>query len=378
MRQLISNHIKNFGGWKTKRKLLAFAVDDYGNIRLASKKAKENLIKSGIKLSKRFDQLDALDTTDDYNALFEVLSSVRDKNGNPAIFTPYALPCNIDFEKSRENGFYVGENLNQTYAKAESEFQSAFNNTFSLMREGIDKNLIRPQFHGREHLNLFVVNKLFEMNDSSLIINIENKSMAGVNSLTDFPNIKFSESFAFEKVEQTTHHEEVITDGLRKFKEVYGYDSITFTPPGQEFFTENYGLMESMGVRGFQKGRHVKRINKLGKVFIEKAVTDVLSGQNHVSIVRNATFEPIHGTGVDWISFAAKQVDAAFFWNKPAIISSHRVNFCGHIDEDNRKLGLAQLKSLLMRVVARHPDVEFIALDDLTKTILKERGIYYL
>ena len=104
MKQFLANHLKNISGWKTNRKLLAFAVDDYGNVRLHNKTAKENLIKSGVKLNSRFDHLDALDTREDYEMLFEVLGSVKDINGNQAILTPYALPCNADYVPTKTLG----------------------------------------------------------------------------------------------------------------------------------------------------------------------------------------------------------------------------------------------------------------------------------
>jgi hypothetical protein len=56
-----------------------------------------------------------------------------------------------------------------------------------------------------------------------------------------------------------------------------------------------------------------------------------------------------------------KQIETAFFWNKPAIISSHRVNFCGHIDPKNREIGLSALKELLQKIVKKWPDVEFMS-----------------
>jgi hypothetical protein len=66
-------------------------------------------------------------------------------------------------------------------------------------------------------------------------------------------------------------------------------------------------------------------------------------------------------------------VTAAFFWNKPAIVSSHRVNYCGFIDENNRKKGLQELGVFLKKVKKKFPDVTFVALDDLTQKILTER-----
>ena len=99
LKEKLINNIKNTIGWKTNRKLIVFSVDDYGNVRINSKEARVNIDKAGMKVYSRFDALDTLETKQDLELLFEVLESVRDKNGRPAIFTPFALPCNIDFEK---------------------------------------------------------------------------------------------------------------------------------------------------------------------------------------------------------------------------------------------------------------------------------------
>jgi hypothetical protein len=77
-------------------------------------------------------------------------------------------------------------------------------------------------------------------------------------------------------------------------------------------------------------------------------------------MVRNCIFEPTENRGYDPINYAMKEIEAAFNLNKIAIVSSHRVNFCGHIDSNNRKNGLKSLKELLIRIVKKYPDVEFM------------------
>ena len=69
------------------------------------------------------------------------------------------------------------------------------------------------------------------------------------------------------------------------------------------------------------------------------------------------------------VGYALGQVEAAFRWRKPAIISSHRVNFCGHIDPNNRQQGIAALGELLKGIVKRWPDVRFISADQLVERI---------
>ena len=75
----------------------------------------------------------------------------------------------------------------------------------------------------------------------------------------------------------------------------------------------------------------------------------------------------------DQFYFTMKQIETAFRWNKPAIISSHRVNFCGHIDPKNREKGLDSLKQLLQEIVKKWPDVEFMAADELASCVKNEK-----
>ena len=76
MKQFLANHIKNIPGWRTKRKLVAIVVDVYGNVRVDSKKALENISKKNPNKAQRFDLFDTLETREDLQMLYEVLCSV--------------------------------------------------------------------------------------------------------------------------------------------------------------------------------------------------------------------------------------------------------------------------------------------------------------
>ena len=57
---------------------------------------------------------------------------------------------------------------------------------------------------------------------------------------------------------------------------------------------------------------------------------------------------------------------------KPAIISSHRLNYVGFIDEKNRDSTLKLLDEILKRVLKKWPEVEFFNSADLGKIIFDE------
>ena len=62
-----------------------------------------------------------------------------------------------------------------------------------------------------------------------------------------------------------------------------------------------------------------------------------------------------------------KEIKTAFTWRKPAIIASHRVNFIGYINPDNREQNLKLLVELLRKIVKKWPEVEFMTSDQLGK-----------
>ncbi len=92
-----------------------------------------------------------------------------------------------------------------------------------------------------------------------------------------------------------------------------------------------------------------------------------------VFTVRNCRFEPSEFGNRDWVDLCLSDIKKAFYWNKPAIISSHRVNFIGAIDPENRKNGLTQLNALLREITKKWPEVEFMTSAELAKLIIKEK-----
>lgn len=367
----IFNHLKNIPGWRTKRKLVVISVDDYGNVRLDSKKAREEMDKAGLKVHSRFDAYDALETREDLEALFDVLTSVKDKNGNNAVFTPFALPCNINFEKMSEEGYerYLYELLPDTYKKLSEQQSRAYDGTWKLWKEGIENGLMRPQFHGREHLNLKVFKEKLNQRDYELLTSLEYRSYASISS-TGYSTIRFPAAFEFWNKEENYTFEEIIMDGLIQFKNVFGYKSRHFNPPGGRESILIHQCLKNGGIEFLDttliKNEHVDK-GKFIKVF------NYTGKKNEIGMpyqVRNVVFEPCENNGIDWVNYSLAQIEAAFFWSRPAIISSHRVNFCGHIDPNYRKKGLKSLELLLKSIINKWPDVEFISSEQLGDLIL--------
>ena len=364
----ISDYVKNARGWRTSSRLVALAVDDYGSVRTASPHAWKQLESAGLAVSNQMDRFDAVETRDDLAALFEVLGAVRDSKERPAVFTAYTLSANPDFEQIRADGKrYHFETVPRTFEQLAAEQPTAYGGAWSLWQEGMAKGLIRPQFHGREHYNIELLEKKLAAQAWDLLTNLECSSMAGIGRETTMPGVGFTEAFGLHDKASLSAHRQILEDGLNLFEQVWGFRSETFTPPAQKLHPSLYPVAEAGGVVSIDKplrcvrpmgdGTSQREVNRSGRQ----------KGQGHVTVVRNVVFEPCKDMGFEPVSRALEQVQAAFFWGRPAIISSHRVNFGGHLDEANRMRGLDALRRLLESIVARWPEVEFVSVDQLVR-----------
>lgn len=172
-------------------------------------------------------------------------------------------------------------------------------------------------------------------------------------------------AFDFSDIKENENLIPIIEDGLQRFEEVYGYKSTYCTPPVYNIHHSLFETLKKNGIRFIDLGL-VRREHQGSNAYKTTFnYTGKQTADGLTIMVRNVVFEPTEERGIDWVAFTMNQIEAAFRWHKPAIISSHRVNFCGHIEVENREKGLAALKRLLAAIVKKWPDVEFMSADEL-------------
>lgn len=356
---------KNVLGWRQRRKVVTFVVDDYGNIRLNSRQARNYLDSKGLKVWNRFDAFDSLENSDDLESLFDVLCSVSDSVGKNAVFTPFSLPANINFDEIEDNKYesFCYELLPDTLSKYRPN-----ENVFGLIKQGISQGIFCPEFHGREHLNVKMLMHLLRRRDSDVLACFNVRSYTSIGT-KPFGNIRYPAAFAFEQFSENEALGRIIEDGLNCFERVFGYRSIHFTSPTMNEHSVLHNVLYNNGINFVDaptfklehqgNGNYSKSFHYTGKGTKQ-------AGQYFV--VRNCVFEPTSDDGIDWVKYCLKQIEYSFMMNKPANISSHRINFCGNISESNRKKGLASLSSLLKAIVLKWPDVEFMSSRDMLRS----------
>ena len=312
----------------------------------------------------KFTQFDGLERTDDLEVLFETLSSVKDINGNSACITPLVLMANPDFKAIRANGFeqYEYEGISTTFSKYNEP------GLLELWKGmGVKEKLFYPQFHGREHINYRRWMKAIRRKDSMAQKAFEQESILGIRLEKTSQQDNYMAAFeAINDIEQEYINKGVQT-GLNEFEKLFGFRSISAIP-SQSIISENsIKALKANGVNYLQCGQHFLP----SSASLQKR--DYLWGHQDKHGMtywrRNVNFEPYTDRDKDHVDEAMAEIALAFRFRKPAVISSHRINYTSRITSSLRDQSLKQLKTLLNKIVDRWPDVQFINSEDLARNI---------
>lgn len=367
--------INDARGWKTNRKILVIESDDWGSVRMPNRKVYDTLLEKGFPVDKNpYEKYDSLASEQDIQALYEVLCTVKDKNGNNAVLTPNVIMTNPDFDKIEQSQFQ--EYHYEHFTKTLKSYGKTHEHAFNLWKEGIESNIFHPQYHGREHLNIRLFMNELKANNIDLHFAFKEKTVGClIKSKTRYTN-NFVETNYFK----TKGEEEFVKNnyliGHKMFTKEFGYKSISVIPPNYiwsprwDEYIYNKGVMAFQGISKISEPNLSKNnINfNYYKVYLGK-----INNLGQIYLVRNVFFEPSNNTNLSYdqiINKTLKQVSNSFFWKKPAIISSHRLNYVGVIDESNRTNNLRMLEQILKTVVQKWPEVEFMSSDQLVNEII--------
>jgi len=360
IKRKILKHISNIPGWSTKNKIVVFESDDWGSIRMPSITSFNRLEKLGLDLrtrdAERYNLNDTMARSSDLENLFEVLSKFKGVDGRSAVFTPICITANPDFEKIRDAnlGKYFFEPFTTTLKK-----YPGCENSFDRWEEGIQHKLFIPQMHGREHLNVSAWMNALQKGEEQTLHAFNEGLWGFVPDQNTLPGIDYQAAFLLSDPDEIEYHKEIIQDGLDLFEKIFGYRALYFVPPNGKI---NNTLNATLVGNGILYRSSAKKQNEsLGKGNTKKSYHYLGQTEKHgiTYITRNCFFEP-NQPGIDWVNSCIGDIDIAFRMKKPAIISSHRVNYIGTLNPDNAANGISQLDNLLTEIKKRWPNVQFM------------------
>ncbi len=370
---LLKNKYVASKGFHTKRKLVVIESDDWGSIRMPSKKTLDKLQAIDNQTQNNaFLRNDCLEREKDVAGLYDVLKSVEDCKGNNPVITLNFATANPDFDNiDYENGVYSYEPFYDTYKRYYGE-----NSTLDLVKKGVKEKVFCPQLHCREHLNIgrWMNDLKNNLNDARLAFECKTMGVFGSFGVDnpfgymDAFNSNYSSAEDFEKI---------ILDACKIFYNAFGYKSETFVASCFVWDSNLETILKRNDINYIQSAVWQNIPLKKGKTCYLKRKLRYTGQRNKLGQVygtRNCSFEPAYKQNPEeCVKSCLSEVDNAFKSKKPAIINSHRLNYIGAINPENSVNNLKGLKSLLQNIVQTYPDVEFVSTAELFSIINQEK-----
>ena len=364
----LMHNLINLPGWRTRRRIVVIESDDWGSIRMPSSEAYSRFKAGGFDLAgSDYNRLDALETNEDLSRLFEVLTSFKDFKGNHPALTANIVVGNPDFRRIRESDFntYYHEPVTETLGRYPGR-----DLVQSLWMKGMTERIFFPQFHGREHVNIVRWMEALRKKSPRMMFTFDNETtFSGDGDYNFMEVLDYNSPADLELMKQS------LTEGLDIFEDIFGFRSASFIPPCYTWSSELEETLYKGGVKYIQGlvvqslptgrfGHYRKKYHFLG--------TRNAHGQYY--LVRNSFFEPSLSRDYNELDRCLARIGISFRWNKPAVISSHRINYIGALDKSNRERNLEMLRRLLRTILNTWPETEFMTSERLGDLIAADSG----
>ena len=354
IRSILSRNLINIPGWRTNRKIVVVESDDWGSIRIPSKEVYSEFVSKGFDVSgSNYNRLDTLETNDDLVMLYEVLLSHKDSLGNYPVITANIVVGNPDFQRIKQSDFseYFYEPVTETLKRYPGRDKVEF-----YWKQGHAVDIFFPQFHGREHVNVIRWIEALRNRTPEIMFTFDKKTTFSGNG-----DYNFMEVLDYNSPNDLLKMKEGLAEGLDLFEMIFGYRSKSFIPPCYTWNSDVEEILHKKGVRYIQGiviqflptgtfGKYKKKYHFMGK----------RNSYGQYFLIRNCFFEPSLSINTDSVGECLSRIKTAFMWKKPAVISTHRINFMGGLDEKNRSDNIKLFNNLLAGIIKSWPDVEFM------------------
>jgi hypothetical protein len=326
---------------------------------MPSKEVYLKFLGKGFKISESdYNRLDTLESNNDLKLLYEVLYSYKKPHSNSPVLTANFVVGNPDFQKIRQSDFtdYYYEPVTETLKRYPEH-----DRVEKLWKQGHADKIFHPQFHSREHVNIVRWMDTLRGKNPEIMYTFDNET-----TFSGKGDYNFMEVLDFNTPDDLGKMKESLKEGLDLFEKIFGYRSKSFIPP---CYTWNSDIEETLYESGVSYIQGIAaQLIPSGTFGKYKRNYHFLGNRNSLGqyyLIRNCFFEPSMARTSDPVGECLNRINSAFRCHKPAIISTHRINYIGSLDEKNRCSNLKLFSELLKRIISAWPDVEFMTSDQL-------------
>lgn len=348
-------------------RIVVFESDDWGSIRSSSASAFSELERRGYEMKNSVYSTDSIETPEDIAALEQVLMQHAAAAKSAPKFTINFVMANPDFETISKSGY---KNYSYTpFFKERALFDGAALAT--AWAEAIGHGGFMPQLHCREHIKWWAWMKDLQRRDSDAAATYD-LQMCGVprvcspSGTSYFQPIYVEDKFTRANPQAMA---ETVLEGAHLFEAHFGRRSETAIAPVAFWNDRTESLWHEAGIGGIQSAWLQNR-ERDGKRNHTSRYLGSSNRHGQVYLMRNCTFEPRKkGLGLER---CLADIKRAFWFHKPAVISTHRVNYVGTIDPAAAAHSRKELSQLIGAILSRWPDTEFLTSDALYKRLIND------
>lgn len=352
--------------WSTKRKIIVIESDDWGSIRMPSYTAQSELEKNGIDIKKcPFLSFDSFEEVEDFDAIKTAFEYIYKKYDKKPVITANYILANPDFERIKDSNF---EEYHRKYFWEELKQKKILQSYQNKLNELMEAGYFFPQLHGLEHLQVPYWMKQLNSNNVETLLAFKNGVYGISTTVTKENRDTYLAALNYNSNEEL---DKFIIPNLEKayneFNSFFGYYSKSFIAPNYVWSSKIEKKLSEFGIEIIQSSRY----QIFPKMYSKKNTVKFIGEKNpfgQIYLVRNVVFEPstcIANNHIDLVEKCVNQIELAFKFNTPAIISMHRLNFMGGFSKINRDINLQLLKDVLEITLQRWPQLEFLNSEEL-------------
>src|SRR5690606_1736692 len=205
-----------------------------------------------------------------------------------------------DFDKIKESGFsqYYYEPFTETLKKYPEH-----DKVYSLYQTGIKEKIFFPQFHGREHVNVFTWLNALKNKDKTSREIFDYNMFTTHTSLKSNCSKEYLDSFGTHNEYELKEIRRNIIEGLALCEKLWGYKSKSFIATCYIWHPKVEEYLKEDKIIHIQSGRvqKIPLLNSNGTYKIKRLYTGKRNKLEQVYTVRNVIFEPSEDPNKDWI-----------------------------------------------------------------------------
>ena len=347
-------------GFFFDRPLLLIQSDDWGRVGVRDRDGFEELRQAGVSLGEHPYDFYALETSEDVDALTNLLENHKDSIRRPAVAAMYFVLANVDFTRAVETS--CGEIPMRPLAEGLPGRWSR-PGLLQAYRRGVAEGLIFPALHGTTHFCRVAVRR-------ELMAGTERAQFLQTLWKAQTPYIFWRmpwigyEYWDPERPAEARHlpadlQWAMVSEGVRHFQSMFGSPPISACAPGYRANGNTHSAWRNAGVKIAQSGPGSIRPPQFDRYGI-------------LNVYRNIEFEP----AVDphfAVEKCLRSAAQCFAQGVPAVLSMHSINFHSSV-KPFRSSTLRLLHEFLTEIERRHPDLLYVHEVDLYNLIT--RGWY--